>query len=270
MPKVVPPLTSTQIKNARPSAKPATMFDGAETGLHLLIQPSGTKTFRLKIQIDGKDRRLTLGSFPEMSLAEAREEASKAKKQVKQGIDPTAPVVVNTFERVAYKFIEWKKSVLRADATIRKYKECLRNDLLPAIGNKEISTIHAAEVVPLLEQIDKRSNSLARKNQELISMIIKFAVQRGYRPPYTQLDLSGVIPRKPRTPKVIPNDIPATFMRIDEYTEQVMRYAMKLQFYAFLRSSETMGAQWSEFDFEKGEWHVPKERMKMEGVPNFV
>lgn len=89
MPRVVPPLTSTQIKNARPSAKATTVFDGVETGLHLLIQPNGTKTFRLKIQIDGKDRRLTLGTFPDMSLAEAREEAGKTKKQVKQGVDPT-------------------------------------------------------------------------------------------------------------------------------------------------------------------------------------
>jgi len=263
MPKVVSPLTSTQIKNAKPSAKPTTMFDGMETGLHLLVQPNGTKTFRLKIQINGKDRRLTLGSYPDMSLAEAREEASKTKKQVKQGIDPTAPIVVNTFERVANKFIEWKEQVLRAEATIRKYRECLKNDLLPSIGNKDIASIHTAEIVPLLERINKRSNSLAIKNQELVGMIIKYAVQRGYRPPYTQLDLSGLIPRKPRTPKVIPKDIPATFKRIDEYPESVMRYAMKLQFYGFLRSSETMGAEWKEFDFKKQEWHVPKERMKM-------
>lgn len=263
MPKIVPPLTSTQIKNARPSAKPATIFDGMETGLHVLLQPNGTKTFRLKIKIDGKDRRLTLGSFPDMSLAEAREESSKIKKKVRQGIDPTTPIVVNTFAIVANKFIEWKGAVLRAETTIRKYRECLKNDLLPSIGHKDIASIHTAEVVPLLERIDKRSNSLARKNQELVSMIIKFAVQRGYRPPYTQLDLSGLIPRKPRTPKVIPKDIPATFKRIDEYSEGVMRYAMKIQFYGFLRSSETMGAEWSEFDFKKAEWLVPKERMKM-------
>lgn len=263
MPKVVPPLTSTQIKNAKPSAKPSAMFDGMETGLHVLVQPNGTKIFRLKIQIDGKDRRITLGTFPDMSLADAREEASKTKKQVKQGIDPTAPIVVNTFERVAGKFIEWKEQVLRADATIRKYRECLKNDLLPSIGNKDIANIHTAEIVQMLERINKRSNSLAIKNQELVSMIIKYAVQRGFRPPYTQLDLSGVIPRKPRTPKVIPKDIPATFKRIDEYSESVMRYAMKLQFYGFLRSSETMGAKWSEFDFKKKEWYVPKERMKM-------
>lgn len=170
---------------------------------------------------------------------------------------------MNTFGSVADKFIEWKESVLRAKATIRKYRECLKNDLLPSIGNKDIATVHTAEIVPLLERIDKRSNSLARKSQELVSMIIKYAVQRGYRPPYTQLDLSGLIPRKPRTPKIIPKDIPATFKRIDEYPENVMHYAMKIQFYAFLRSSETMGATWKEFDFKKEEWHVSKNRMKM-------
>lgn len=263
MPKVVSPLTSIQIKNARPSAKPITMFDGMETGLHLLVQPNSTKTFRLKIQINGKDRRITLGTFPDMSLAEAREAASKFKKQVKHGFDPTVPVIVNTFEIVANKFIEWKEQVLRAETTVRKYRECLRNDLLPAIGNKDIASIHTAEVVPLLERINKRSNSLAIKNLELVGMIIKYAVQRGYRPPYTQLDLSGLIPRKPRTPKVIPHDIATTFKRIDEYPEIVMRYAMKLQFYGFLRSSETMGAEWSEIDLKKKEWLIPQNRMKM-------
>lgn len=264
MPKLALPLTSTQIKNAKPAAKPLTLFDGMETGLHVLIQPNNTKTFRLKIQIDGKDRRLTLGTFPDTSLAEAREEAAKLKKQIKQGIDPTAPVVINTFAAVAEKFVAWKSSVLlRSGATIRKYREGLNNDLLPLIGNMDIASIHAADIVPLLEAIEKRSNSLARKNQELVSMIIKYAVQRGFRPPYTHLDLSGVIHRKPSKPKAIPADIPGAFKKIDQYPESVMRYAMKLQFLTFLRASETMGAEWSEFDFVKKEWHIPAHRMKM-------
>jgi integrase len=264
MPKQVTALTSTQIKNAKPSAKPSTMFDGMETGLHVLILPNGKKTFRLKIQIEGKDRRLTLGTFPDMTLAEAREEASKAKALVKKGIDPTVPVAVNTFAAVAEKFIEWKSTVLlRSGATIRKYRESLKNDLLPSIGNKDIASIHTADVVPLLEKINIRSNSLARKNQELIGMIIKYAVQRGLRPPYTHLDLSGVITQKPSKPKSIPTDIPATIKKIDTYPEQVMAYAIKLQFFTFLRASETMGAEWCEFNIENKEWHVPARRMKM-------
>ncbi|MDO8812342.1 MAG: Arm DNA-binding domain-containing protein [Gallionella sp.] len=180
MPKIIPALTTTQIKNAKPAAKPLTLFDGMETGLHVLVQISGKKTFRLKILINGKDRRLTIGSFPDVTLAEARELASKLKKQVRQGKDPTAPVALHTFATVAQLFVEWKSTVLnRAGTTVRKYQECLKNDLLPTLGNKDIASIHAAEVVPLLERINKRANSLAFKNQELISMIIKFAIQRG-------------------------------------------------------------------------------------------
>ena len=138
------------------------MFDGMETGLHLLVQPNGTKTFRLKIQINGKDRRLTLGSYPDMSLVEAREEASKTKKQVKQGIDPTEPIVVNTFERVANKFIEWKEQVLRAEATIRKYRECLQK---ATCYHQSVTKTSQASIQPRLfrcwHRINKRSNSLA-------------------------------------------------------------------------------------------------------------
>ena len=264
MPKHATPITHTEIKNVRPADKPLTLFDGMETGLHVLIQPNGSKTFRLKVKINGKDRRLTLGAFPDMSLSDARQKAAELKKQIKQGIDPTAEIVVNTFESVSEKFIDWKSSVMgRMGTTIRKYRECLNNDLLPSIGNKDIASIHTAEIVPLLEKINKRSNSLALKSQELVSMIIKYAIQRGLRPPYTHLDLSGLIVRRPAKSKAIPADIPATFRRIDEYSENVMRYAMKLQFLCFLRAAETMGAKWVEFDLDKKEWHVPAERMKM-------
>lgn len=162
MPKIIQPLTATQIKNAKPAAKPLTLFDGVETGLHVLLQPNGTKTFRLKIQIDKKDRRLTLGTFPDMTLAEAREEAGKLKKQIRQGIDPTAPLIINTFAAISEKFVEWKATEhQREPATVRKYNECLRNDLLPSIGNKDIKDVHTKDVVSLLESINKRSNSLA-------------------------------------------------------------------------------------------------------------
>lgn len=266
MPKIIPALTATQIKNIKPSIKTVTIFDGMETGLHLFIQPHGTKTFRLKAKIDGNDRRITIGSYPEMSLAEAREKASGLKKQIKMGIDPTKPIIQSsvTFSVVANKFVEWKSVVLlRSGTTIRKYNECLKNDLLPTLGHMDIKTIHVSEIVPVLERIEKRSNSLARKNQELISMIIKYSIQRGYRPPYTQPDLSGIVTRAKSKPKLIPDDLRATFARIDQYPEAVMRIAMKLQFLCFLRSSETMGAQWHEIDFKKKEWHVDKGRMKM-------
>ena len=187
IPKHATPLTATQINNAKASDKPQTLFDGIKTGLHVLIQPNVSKTFRLKVQIKGKDRRLTLGAFPDLSLSDARQKAAELKKQIRQGIDHTAEIVINTFEFVSGKFIDWKSSVMgRMGTTVRKYRECLDNDLLPLLGNKDITAIHTVDIVPILETINKRTNSLAIKAQELVGMIIKYAIQRGLRTPYTQ------------------------------------------------------------------------------------
>ena len=267
MPRIVPNLTDAACRNAKPIDKPRRIFDGKQIGLHLLIQPSGAKLWRLRYTFDGEEKRIALGKYPDVTLEEARQKAAEIKQQVKQGIDPAAilkPAIENTFEAVALKFVTWKSSVLlRSGSTIRKYRECLNNDLLPALGNKDIKSIHISDIVPVLERIEARSNSLARKNQELISMIIKYAIQRGYRPPYTQPDLSGIIVRKASTPKTIPDSLPNAFKKIDDYDEEVMRYAMKLQFLCFLRSSETTGATWNEIDFKRKEWHIEKSRMKM-------
>lgn len=210
---------------------------------------------------------MALGDYSNTSLLDARNKASEILAQVRRGIDPAAPIIAPeamTFEAVSKKFVEWKESVLlRSGSTIRKYQECLNNDLLPAIGQMDIAAIHATDVVPLIERIEKRSNSLARKNQELVTMIVKYAVQRGYRPPYTHIDLSGIIQRAKAKPKVIPSDLAATIKKIDGYADSVMRIAMRLQFFCFLRASETMGAEWVEIDFDKRQWLVPAERMKM-------
>lgn len=265
MPKVIPPLTDTACRQAKPSDKPRRLFDGKVVGLHLLIQPSGAKLWRLRYTFDNEEKRIALGKYPELSLEHVRSIATKHKEQIAQGVDPAAPEApTHSFRDVAEKFVAWKESVLnRSGATIRKYRECLKNDLLPELGDRDIATIHPAEIVPILERIEKRSNSLARKNQELVSMIVKYAIQRGYRPPYTQIDLSGVIVRQKSKPKAIPTDLAVTFRKIDEYPESIMRYAMRLQFLTFLRGSETMGAAWDEFDLKKRLWTIPAGRMKM-------
>ena len=261
MSKQVVPLSPLKIKNAKPQTKPYTLFDGG--GLHVLVQPTGTKIFRLKINIDGKDRRLTLGTVGDINLAQARENARLIKQKVSGGIDPTVTPESTTFKTVSERFIQWKSSVaLRAPATIRKYKECLSNDLIPKFGQSDIKNIHIKEVVEFLEVVSKRSPSLAGKNKELVGMIVRFAIQRGLRPPYTQLDLSGIVPRRPATEKrmIDPQQFPLA--NIQRCRSPVMRQAIKLQFLCFLRASETMGGKWVEVDFNKAEWVIPGERMK--------
>jgi len=269
MPKLVKPLSVFAINKLEAKPKQFSLSDGQVVGLSILVLPNGTKSWRLKYTLNGKEKRASLGTFPTVTLAEAREAASSIKDQIRSGVDP-AQKSTHTFAESAERFIEWKESVLlRAGATIRKYRECLKNDLLPAFGDRDIADIHAIDVVPVLERINKRSNSLAMKNLELVSMIVKYSIQQGYRPAYTQIDLSGVIVDKPRVPKIIPKDIPAAYRRIDSYAGLLIKYAMKMQFLCFLRPSETIGGAWDEFDFVKKEWHIEPKRMKMK-LPHVV
>jgi len=270
MPKIISALTDTAIRLEKPANKPKRLFDGKVVGLHLLIQPNGSKLWRLRYTFAGKEKRVALGdysTYPELSLADARQRAEDMLVQVRKGIDPSAPIIapeVITFEKASEKFVFWKENECKiAPATIRKYRECLNNDLLPKFGHRDIATLAPVEVVPVLEKINERSNSLAIKNVELVGMIIKYSIQKGWRPPYTNFDLSGLIKVKARTPKVIPTNLPVIFQSVEQYSNFVMRTAMQMQFLFWLRSSETMGARWEEIDFKKREWHVAKERMKM-------
>ena len=266
MPKIIKPLGELQVRNAKPRTTLYTLFDG--NGLHVIVQTTGTRTFRLKTTIDGADRRITLGHYPDMSLAQAREKAAEMRGQIKKGIDPTAPDTTpqNTFKDVADLFIAWKESVSRTPATIRKYRECLKNDLNPVFSDLDIAAINTVQSVKILEQINKRSNSLAQKNKELITMIVRFACQRGLRPQHTTLDLKDIVPRnKPKAkPMITPSQFKTEIMpRINACRSPVIDCAIKLQFLTLVRAGEMMGAQWSEIDEQNSTWNIPAERMKM-------
>jgi integrase len=267
MPKLIKPLTAQEIKNAKPKDKPYLMFDGAQAGLHVLVSVVGSKSFRLKTKINGKPKTITIGNFSDTSLAEARDKAIELRKQTKAGVDPThkdVPVKITTFAEVANQFIEWKATVLnRAGTTIRKYRECMKNDLSDAIGSRDIKSIDTAELVRLIEKIDKRSNSLAKKNLELIIMIMRYGIQRGYRDQHTLPDLTGIIQKKAAEEKHIPSNLTEVYKTASSYDEEVMRAAIQLQFLCFTRASETMGALWEEFDLTEKLWHIKPERMKM-------
>jgi integrase len=132
MPKLAVTLTNTTIKNSPVRGKPYTLFDGKETGLHVLVQVSGTKTFRLKVKIDGRDRRITLGQFPGISLLEAREKSAFLKSQIRKGIDPTAPIVLDTFGDMVKCFLDTERRTRnRSETRLLKIKQGLDKHVLP-------------------------------------------------------------------------------------------------------------------------------------------
>jgi integrase len=126
----------------------------------------------------------------------------------------------------------------------------------------DMNAIGPRDIVPVLIKINKYSNSLAEKNCELFNMIIRFAIQHGYRAPYTEINLTGLIPHEDGLPKTMPADVRVLFRSIETYPTEIMRFAMKMQFLTYLRSSETMGAEWSEFNMDEKIWLIPGPRMK--------
>ena len=142
-------LTATSIRNAKPQARPVKLFDGK--GLYLLVQPTGARWWRLKYRIEGREKLLSLGTYPDVSLAIARERRDEARKLLANGIDPSAKrqaekeAQVDSFEAVAREWFEkfsssWAAS--HADVIIRR----LEKDVFPWIGSKPIGTVKAPGV----------------------------------------------------------------------------------------------------------------------------
>jgi|SRR5450756_655514 integrase len=263
MPKLSAPLTDKNCKS-KPKDKPFLLFDGGFPGLHLHIATNGKKSWRIRIKEGNKKTDKTFGYYPELSLTEARTKAGIVKQN---GLEE--PIGINTFKAVSEEWIEWKKvngkgaKKKTAEATLRKYRECLKNDLISVFGHKDINDVTKPEVFKYLIAKNKVSNSLANKHKQIISMIISYAVNCGIRKEHTELRLGGIIGVDNPKPKKIPKDIRPEYRKYQAIKSKQMKLAVRLAFHVWLRSSEIMGAAWSEFAFDKKLWTVPGERMKM-------
>lgn len=261
-------LTPAAIDRIEPSAegRRITKYDAMCPGLYVLCLPTGVKSFYLKIKI-GVEKRIGLGRYPLIKLAEAREKANEIKRQVLLGNDPSAKVVkseepeVYTFANAAEDFVNWKRDEMRiAEKTIKRYRSSLNAYLLPMIGDQDITKLNTKTTVAALKKIDK--NSMRVKSAELAEMIVRYAIQHGHREE-GQLALRGLFREAAPKDKQLPDDVRTVLPTIQNYNSPTMQAAIKLQFLLFLRSGELMPAQWSEFDFENRIWEVPAERMKM-------
>lgn len=273
MPKRIVPLTDTAIKKAKPGDKPRRLFDGG--GLHVLINPDGSKYWRLKYLLHGIEKRISLGVYPKVSLAVARDLAAKERRKLMDGIDPATErkaykktkqdEIANTFETVA---LEWYKRKLEswAPATARKVREALEIDLIPSLGDKPISTLTTPEVVDALHAIEARSPHMADKARQFCGAIIRYAIRTGKREEGRLLDLRGALNPlvESHFSTFSEKDLPEFMKKLDTYTGSVQtRIAIKLLMHTFVRPSEMVGAQWAEFDLDTAEWRIPAERMKM-------
>jgi integrase len=275
------PLTILQVKAARPAAKAYKLADGQ--GMYLEIVPSGKKYWRLKYRFGAKENRASLGVYPEVSLAEARDRRDAARKQLANGIDPNrarreariAQVTsgASTLEVVAREWIGtqaagWTPSY--KDKVVRR----LEIYIFPWLGPIPVNDIKAHSLLSVLRRIEEKGvGETAHRTLNICDGVFRYAIATERTEHNPAAKLKGTLkPTKERHHATIvkPSEIAALLRAMDGYQgADVTRCALRLAPLVFVRPGELRKARWSELDLLKGEWRIPAERMKM-GVEHIV
>lgn len=275
------PLTAKKIENAKPAAKPQRLWDSG--GLYIEVAPSGGKWWRWKYRFDGKERRISFGTFPESSLSEARGHRDDARKLLKAGTDPGAHrqaekkrerlVEADAFEAVAREWYQKQVNVWvprHAADVLRR----LNSNLFPDLGDKPIGEITAPQLLAAVRKIEFRgAHDLAHRVLQVASQIFRYGVATGRCERDLAPDLRGALtPHKAQSQAAVkPEELPALMRAIEGYDggkiggERATKLALKLLALTFVRTNEMIGARWSELDLDgkQATWTIPGERMKM-------
>lgn len=274
------PLSDTKIRNAKPKAKQYKLFDG--DGLFLLVSPAGGKWWRFRYRFEGKEKLISLGTYPEIGLAKARERRDVARSQVAGGVDPSQARKAekaskssgkNTFETIAR---EWHRKFLptwspdHAKEIIRK----LESNVFPWMGSRPIIEIKAPDLLMVLRRIESRGAlDSAHRVKATCGQIFRYAVATGRAERDPVGDLRGALP--PAKSKHLaaitnPQKVGGLLRAIDSYEGSfVTQCALKLAPLLFVRPGELRKMEWSEIDIESAEWSIPAEKMKS-GRPHLV
>jgi integrase len=275
-------LTDLEIKRAKTKDKPYKLSDGGN--MYLWVTPAGGKLWRWAFRYEGKAKLMTFGRYADVPLALARERLAEARKLLATGINPmeqrkaqkTADQVAseNSFASVATRWLEhWKddKSARHVDSTRRR----LASNILPSLGSLQIAEIEAPNIVAMVRAVEARgARDVAKRALETTGQIFRYAIAHGYakRNPATDIRPRDILKAslKLNYARIDAKELPNLLREIEVYQgTHVTRLAMKLMALNFVRTSELIGAKWSEFDMELARWDIPAERMKMR-TPHIV
>jgi integrase len=275
MPKRIQPLTELQIKNSKPKKADYKISDGF--GLHLLITPTGGKLWRMQYRFASKQKLLSFGSYPSVTLADARQRREDAKKLLANGVDPSevkraqktarADSAANSFEVIAR---EWhgKFSPSWTAMYAERILDRLQRGAFPWIGSRPIAEIKAPDVLATLRRIESQGKlESAHRLRTIIGQVFRYAVATGRAERDPTGDLKGALPPKNRqhfAAMTDPREVAGLLRAIDEYTGSfVTKCALQLASLVFVRPGELRQAEWSEIDLERAEWNIPAPKMKM-------
>lgn len=261
-------LSDTTIRNAKPAEKAYKLYDSG--GLFIQVTTSGGKWWRLKYRFDGKEKLLSLGIYPEVSLANARErrEAARILLASNPPIDPSENRknskaesklnATNNFELVAR---EWWQSYMKGKAESHKQKVIRRFELylFPWIGNKPIASITAPQVLEVIKRIEKLNKlETAHRTLQAAGQVFRYAVQNGFTIRDVTADLKGALPPtrvKHMAAFTEPKEIAELLRAIDGFSGTLtVQCALRLSPLVFVRPSELRHAKWADIDLDTGEW----------------
>lgn len=271
-------LSVTEIKNSKPAAKPYKVYD--ELGLFVQVTPNGGKWWRFKYRFDGKEKLLSLGTFPDVSLAEARAKRDEARKLLAQN-PPSDPSYTrkaekilrsgnlsNSFEAVAR---EWVTSHMQNKAESYRKLTLRRFELyiFPWIGKRPISELTAPDMLAAIKRLQNQNKlETAYRTLQAAGQVFRYAIQTGRAIRDVTADLKGALP--PTTIKHMaaftdPKDVAELLRAIDGFTGTLtVQSALRLAPLVFVRPSELRKAKWAEIDLDAGEWRYYVSKTKID------
>ena len=274
MPKRIVPLTDAKILKTKPEQKQKALFDGG--GLFMLVTPTGGKLWRFKYRFDGKEKLLSLGSYPEISLKEARKRRDENREQLAHKIDPGAvrkaqkqakAEETDTFEVIAREWhTRFKPTWTEGHAAT--IMDRMERDLFPWIGNRPISEIKATELLAAMRRVESRGAlETAHRIRTIGGQVFRYAVATGRAERDISVDLKGALPQpqeKHRAAITEPLEVAKLLRAIDDYSGSfVVKSALKIAPLVFVRPGELRHLEWTELDFENAQWNIPAGKMKM-------
>jgi integrase len=271
-------LSDRSIRNLTPEKRPYKKGDSG--GLFLLVTPNGGLWWRLKYRVAGKEKLLSLGTYPDVSLKDARKRRDEARNLIADKKDPSAERKTqnrakamrdaNSFVAVALEWYEKQAKTWNprhADDVRRR----LERNLFPDLGERPIIEIKAPELLAAARKVEGRgAHDLAHRMVGVAGQVFRYAVATGRCERDPSGDLRGALtPHKARNQAAIaPEELPALLKAIDGYSaigDRQTALALRLLCLTFVRTSELIGAEWAEFrnlDGDSPAWEIPAERMK--------
>ncbi|WP_367672055.1 tyrosine-type recombinase/integrase [Serratia symbiotica] len=272
------PLTDAKVKNAKPLDKEYKLTDGF--GMFLRVTPKGSKYWQMAYRFEGKQKIFSIGVYPAVSLADARQRRDEAKRLLAQGIDPNAK------KQAEVKELKAKRDKTRCFALVAKawfatktkwskdYGDSvwkrLETYVFPVIGDKDVAELDTGDLLVPVKKVEALGYlEVAMRLQQYITAILRHAVQQKlirHNPAY---DMEGAV-QKPQTehrPALELEEIPQLLKKIAEYKgRRLTILAIQLNLMIFIRSSELRFARWSEIDFKSKLWVIPEQREEIENV----